>query len=66
MTRCARYSPGGQLFICENEEQVSALEAAGWKPLPTDHAKPYPPDKAEWVKHWGDVRDERKKPKPKE
>lgn len=61
----ALYSPGGQMFVCVDALQYEQLSACGWKGCPLEHAKPYPPDQAKWVREWTKIDTERKKPGPK-
>lgn len=53
------------MFVCVESAQFEQLSAAGWKGCPLEHAKPYAPDAAKWVKDWDAIEPERKKPGPK-
>lgn len=48
-----RYAPHGQFFQCETQEQIDALEAAGWTDSALDHN--YKPEEAIYVERFEDV-----------
>jgi hypothetical protein len=40
------------MFVCTDEAQFDQLASEGWKGCPLEHAKPYAPDAARWVREW--------------
>lgn len=63
--RQGRFAPHGQFFLCETDDQVAKLEAAGWNTNPLLHVPPYPSEEAVHVPKWRDVKLTVEPPAPK-